>query len=36
MSSQFADGGLLATKPHVSSAAYIDRLSDYLLQGLRL
>ena len=27
--SQFADGGLLATKPYVSSAAYIDRLSDY-------
>ena len=27
--SQFADGGLLASKPYVSSAAYIDRMSDY-------
>ncbi|MGV7207930.1 cryptochrome/photolyase family protein [Oxalobacteraceae bacterium A2-2] len=27
--SQFADGGLLASKPYASSAAYIDRMSDY-------
>lgn len=27
--SQFADGGLLATKPFVCSAAYIDRMGDY-------
>jgi deoxyribodipyrimidine photolyase-related protein len=27
--SQFADGGMLATKPYVSSAAYVDRMSDY-------
>ena len=27
--SQYADGGKLATKPYVSSAAYIDRMSDY-------
>ena len=27
--SQFADGGRLASKPYVSSAAYIDRMSDY-------
>jgi len=27
--SQYADGGLLATKPYVSSASYIDRMSDY-------
>ena len=27
--SQFADGGGLATKPYASSAAYIDKMSDY-------
>lgn len=27
--SQFADGGLMASKPYVSSAAYIHRMSDY-------
>jgi deoxyribodipyrimidine photolyase-related protein len=27
--SQFADGGLIATKPYVSSANYIDKMSDY-------
>lgn len=27
--SQYADGGLVATKPYVSSAAYIDKMSDY-------
>lgn len=27
--SQFADGGLLATKPYVSSANYVHKMSDY-------
>jgi deoxyribodipyrimidine photolyase-related protein len=27
--SQFADAGLLATKPYISSAAYIHKMSDY-------
>jgi deoxyribodipyrimidine photolyase-related protein len=27
--SQFADGGLVATKPYISSAAYIDKMSHY-------
>jgi deoxyribodipyrimidine photolyase-related protein len=27
--SQYADNGMMATKPYVSGAAYIDRMSDY-------
>ena len=27
--SQFADGGLLATKPYVSAAAYLHRMGDH-------
>ena len=27
--SQYADGGLLATKPYVSSAAYINKMGNY-------
>jgi deoxyribodipyrimidine photolyase-related protein len=27
--SQFADGGNLATKPYISSANYINNMSDY-------
>ncbi|WP_339108036.1 cryptochrome/photolyase family protein [Thioclava sp. GXIMD4216] len=27
--SQFADGGVIASKPYVSSGAYVDRMSDY-------
>ncbi|MEO1952280.1 MAG: cryptochrome/photolyase family protein, partial [Thioclava sp.] len=27
--SQFADGGVVASKPYISSGAYIDKMSDY-------
>jgi deoxyribodipyrimidine photolyase-related protein len=30
--SQFADGGLLASKPYAASGAYIDRMSDFCKQ----
>ena len=30
--SQWADGGLVATKPYVSSANYINKMSDYCIQ----
>ena len=30
--SQFADGGWMATKPYVSSAAYLDRMGDHCKQ----
>ena len=27
--SQFADGGIIATKPYISSANYVDKMSNY-------
>jgi deoxyribodipyrimidine photolyase-related protein len=33
--SQFADGGLLASKPYISSGNYINKMSDYC-ERLRL
>ena len=29
MMSQFADGGILATKPYVSSGSYVNKMSNY-------
>ena len=29
LAAQYADGGVLATKPYASGGAYIDRMSDY-------